>query len=321
MLLKVSVIIPCFNSLQFIKETLDSVLKQSYPNIEIIVIDDNSTDGSFEYLQTMENENFQFVKNKSKGACAARNYGFELSSGDYIQFLDADDLLSVDKIEAQVKALKNQKNSIAVCNTKHFYSTIEYGKITDKDYLFTTFNTKSFLLNLYGANNLPNMIQTSAWLTPRGLITIAGPWDESLSKDQDGEFFCRVVAKADQVIYVPKVLNYYRKHILGQNIANQKQRKHLESQLKATNSKIIQLKSLEHTDDFKSAFSLQYKLIAIDAFPEFKDLSKKAMANCTALGGNDHLPILGGKIIEMVKKVLGWQHAKSLSYWVHKIKS
>ena len=317
---KVSIIIPCYNSIMFLQETLDSVYQQSYSNIEIIIIDDNSTDGSYEFLEMVERPNFRTVKNIRKGACAARNYGFELSTGDYIQFLDADDILSTDKIEAQVKALEAHKNSIAVCNTKHFYNSINEGKISDQDYLFTTKDTESFLLNLYGANGRPNMVQTSAWLTPRTLIELAGSWDENLSKDQDGEFFCRVVLKANQVIYVPKIINYYRKHVLGQNIANQKQRIHLESQLKALDSKYNQLKSLKDTEDFRAAFSLQYKWMAVDAYPEFKDLSKKAFKNSETLGGNSYLPVLGGRIIETTKSLFGWRMAKSLSYWVHKIK-
>jgi glycosyltransferase involved in cell wall biosynthesis len=317
---KVSVIIPSYNAMSFIQTTMDSVFEQTYSNIEIIVIDDGSCDGTYDYLESIT-QGVIVLKNKGKGACAARNYGLEISTGEYIQFLDADDLLSVDKIEAQVKALQHQNKSIAVCNTKHFYTSIDQGKITDQEHLFTTSDTKSFLLNLYGANGTPNMVQTSAWLTPKELIEIAGPWDESLSKDQDGEFFCRVVSKADKVIYVPNVLNYYRKHVLGKNIANQKQKKHLESQLKAIDSKYEQLKSLKGSDAFKAAFSLQYKWIAIDAYPEFKDVSKKALQTSEILGGSNYVPVLGGKIIETTKSIFGWRAAKLLSYWVHKIKT
>ncbi len=316
----VSVIIPNYNSVAHIIETLDSVFDQTYKHIEIIVVDDGSTDGSFEYLETVKHPKLKVKKNKGKGACAARNYGFELSSGDLIQYLDADDVLSSDKIEAQVKALKDKNNSIAVCSTKHFYNSINEGVIADEAYLFTTLDTAAFLLNLFGANGTPGMVQTSAWLTDRGLIKIAGPWDETLSKDQDGEFFCRVVSRANQVVYVPNVLNYYRKHILGENIANQKQRTHLESQLRALESKHEELKMLKDTAAFKAAFSLQYKWIAINAYPEFKDLSSKAIQESELLGGSDYLPVLGGKLIETIKSNFGWRCAKSVSYWIHKVK-
>jgi glycosyltransferase involved in cell wall biosynthesis len=316
---KVSVIIPIYNAMPFLKETLASLNKQSYQNLEIIAIDDGSTDGSLEYLKSLDLTNLIINNNVGKGACAARNYGLELATGVYIQYLDADDLLSKDKIEQQVEVLKNKLSYIAVCHTKHFFGSIDDGKITDTDFLYSTDKPKDFLLNLYGADGIHhNMVQTSAWLTPKVLIENAGPWDETLSKDQDGEFFCRVVSRAEGVIYTPKVLNYYRKHIKGGNIANQKQKKHLQSQLYAVLSKSQQFEGLESTAPYKKAFALQYKILAINAYPEFKELSQKALKQSDNFGGSKFLPVLGGKIIEFIKHVFGWKVAKYLSYWIHK---
>ena len=315
----VSVIIPVFNAMPFLEETLNSVFHQSYDNIEIIVVDDGSKDGSVEFLESLSISNLKLVSNSGEGACAARNYGFKLSKGDYIQFLDADDLLSPDKIESQVKALSTYTNSIAVCTTAHFYKDPSEHKITDKDFLYTTNKPQAFLLKLYGADGeRHNMVQTSAWLTPRSLLEKAGAWDESLSKDQDGEFFCRVVTQSDNVVYVPEVKNYYRKHIKGSNIANKKQRQHLESQLKALESKAKQLKDVEDINAYNNAMALQYKLIAINAYPKFKDISKISLDKSKAFGGSLHLPVLGGKMIETIKSIFGWKLAKAFSYWVHK---
>ncbi len=303
----------------FLKETIESVVNQSYPNVEIIIIDDGSTDGSLEYLKLLNLSNLIIKSNKGKGACAARNYGFELSTGAYIQFLDADDLLSTNKLEKQVKDLEELPKRVSMCSTVHFYNDPSNGKIVDRPFLYSTEQPHQFLLHLYGGNGKDhNMLQTSAWLIPRAIIEKAGPWDETLAKDQDGEFFCRVVVNSEGLIYQPEVLNYYRKHIGGQNIANQKQENHIESQLEALFSKSKQFKGLEETPAYKKAMALQYKLIAINAFPEFKKLSNKAMKLSTEFGDSDFLPVLGGKIIEFIKHEFGWKVAKSLSYWIHK---
>ncbi|WP_299099024.1 glycosyltransferase family A protein [uncultured Winogradskyella sp.] len=315
----VSVIIPNYNGLKYIKDTLDSVYNQSYNNIEIIVVDDGSTDGSLEYLLTLNKTNVTVLKNPLQGACSARNYGLSMAKGMYIQFLDNDDLLSLDKIESQVKALSNNEKAIAVCNTNHFYDTIENGVITDWNFLYTTDNTEEFLLNLYGANGPQNMVQTSAWLAPKKLLDSTRPWDVTLSKDQDGEYFCRVVTRANQVIYVPEILNHYRKHIKGSNIANQKQREHFESQLKALNSKSKQFKYSIDTIEYKNAMALQYKIIAIGAYPEFKDISEEAMFLSNQFGGSQFVPVLGGKLIEFIKNCFGWRIAKLFSKVIHKI--
>lgn len=315
-----SIIIPLYNSVSFLEETLQSVLQQSYKNIEVIVVDDGSTDGSFELAKTFESSIVKVVKNKGKGACAARNYGFEMSTGDYIQYLDADDLLSSNKIESQVNALEGVQNQLAVCNTIHFYDSPDTGICTDKYYVFSTDAPEDLFIKLWGGlDSQMDMIQTSAWLTPRKLIEQAGPWNEQLAKDQDGEFFARVGLLSQGIVYVPEIKNYYRKHLKGNNIASQKQRKHIESNLLATELKSKYLFDKTNSVQAKQAIATQYKHVAIDAWPEFKDLSHMALTACENLGGSTYNPKLGGQGIELIKRVLGWRTAKSIAVYGRKV--
>ncbi|WP_159022672.1 glycosyltransferase family 2 protein [Formosa sp. L2A11] len=314
--LKISVIIPLYNSSEFIKDTLQSVVDQSYQDIEIIIIDDSSTDDSFNKAIEFQSENVIIKHNKGKGACAARNYGFELSSGEYIQFLDADDILSLDKIEKQVQALNGSQTELAVCNTVHFIEKLEEGKCVDQAYVYSTPKPEAFFINLWGGNHLPmHMIQTSAWLTPRTLIEKVGLWDETLAKDQDGEFFARLGLQSSGILYVPEVKNYYRKHSSGKNIASQKKEIHLNSLLKATNLKAKYLFSKTESDASKQAIATQYKHVAIDAWPQYKTVYNTAISKCNALGGSNYNPILGGRAIEFIKNTLGWRTAKSVAFY------
>ena len=258
-------------------------------------------------------------QNNKKGACAARNYGFELSKGKYIQYLDADDILSRDKISSQVALLERHPHHIAVCSTAHFSETIENSVITDRDFLFSTNEPSNFLLNLYGAKGRFDMIQTSAWLTPRSLIEDAGPWNEKLSKDQDGEFFCRVVMRSKGVVYAHDVLNYYRKYVGGSNVSGGKQREKVESQYHALKSKARELISEKDTQAYKNAMALQYKHIAIEAWPLYKDITQMALKESAALGGSSYNPILGGFVVESIKKIFGWKPAKAFSHYIHNI--
>ncbi|MDW5287873.1 glycosyltransferase family 2 protein [Formosa sp. PL04] len=313
---KVSVIIPLYNASEFLEATLHSVLNQLYPNIEIIIIDDNSTDDSFNKALEFESDTVIVKQNKDKGACAARNYGFELSTGDYIQFLDADDILSPDKIEKQVETLYASTTDLAVCNTYHFTDRIEEGVCNDKPYIFSTSKPVEFFINLWGGNALPmHMIQTSAWLTPRLLIEKFGLWDETLSKDQDGEFFARIGLQSSGIVYVPEIKNYYRKHSSGKNIASQKKEIHLKSILKATDLKAKYLFSETESEASKKAIATQYKHVAIDAWPQYKSIYNTAISKCENLGGSSYNPILGGRIIELIKNTLGWRFAKSFAYY------
>lgn len=99
----VSILIPCYNAEKWLAETLESALAQTWDNIEIIVVDDGSTDKSLAVAKQFEPDGVKVISQANKGASAARNRAFQESQGDFIQYLDADDLLVPDKIELQVK--------------------------------------------------------------------------------------------------------------------------------------------------------------------------------------------------------------------------
>src|SRR5262249_31339743 len=103
----VSILIPAFNAERWIGDTLRSALSQTWPSKEIIVVDDGSTDRTVEIARKFEPEGVRVFTQKNQGAAAARNKAYSLSKGDYIQWLDADDLLAPDKIERQLEVLNN----------------------------------------------------------------------------------------------------------------------------------------------------------------------------------------------------------------------
>lgn len=108
----VSVIIPMYNAERFVKETIESVLNQTYKDIEIIIIDDNSTDRSPQIVQELAQQNMQIVYHRfevNKGVAIARNVAIEMAKGRYIAFLDSDDLWDVNKIEKQLALLKEKQ--------------------------------------------------------------------------------------------------------------------------------------------------------------------------------------------------------------------
>lgn len=111
----VSIIIPCFNTEKYISEAIASALNQTYPNIEVIVVDDGSTDRSLEIIQSF-GDRLIYEQINHQGACAARNRGLQLSKGKYIQFLDADDLLLSNKIETQLPLLESNQADLVFCN-------------------------------------------------------------------------------------------------------------------------------------------------------------------------------------------------------------
>jgi hypothetical protein len=116
----VSVVMPCFNAGPMLRPALNSAIRQSHPNLEIIFVDNNSTDGSLELAQSIADETshpMQVLRCAAQGASNARNAGYAAARGDYIQWLDADDALDADKIERQVAALERSHGfDIAYCD-------------------------------------------------------------------------------------------------------------------------------------------------------------------------------------------------------------
>ncbi len=100
----VSIIIPCYNAESFVGEAIESALSQTWPHIEVIVIDDGSTDGSLNIIKSF-GDRVRWKTGPNRGGCAARNSGLELSQGEFVQFLDADDLIKPEKTRLQMEAM------------------------------------------------------------------------------------------------------------------------------------------------------------------------------------------------------------------------
>ena len=109
--LKVSIVIPCYNVDKYIEECLNSVLNQTYSNLEVVVIDDGSNDGTRRILEEYQNRyrNIKLLIQKNKGMGSARNAGVRVCSGDYLLFVDADDYIQNDTIETLVNAVSGKE--------------------------------------------------------------------------------------------------------------------------------------------------------------------------------------------------------------------
>lgn len=116
----VSIIIPCYNAERFIKQTIDSVLNQSYQNFEIIVLNDGSTDNSLNIIQNILDERINIIDKKNTGVSDTRNIGFQKAKGKYILFLDSDDVISKNYLLSAIDFLENnQEYSFCTFFIKH----------------------------------------------------------------------------------------------------------------------------------------------------------------------------------------------------------
>lgn len=196
----VSIIIPTYNRAHLIGETLDSVIAQTFQNWECIVVDDGSTDYIDELLEFYcerdpRIQHHYRPEHRAKGANACRNFGFEISKGIYIQWLDSDDILDKEKISTQIKILNSEDEMIiATCKFGYFNSVDTNPSVRENVKTYQNFYSGEDLLLYFG--RYKEYLPLHVYLTSKEIINQGGPWNEKLDINQDGEFFSRVLLKA-----------------------------------------------------------------------------------------------------------------------------
>jgi len=312
--LTVSIIIPVYNKEAFIRETVDSVLAQSYPDIELILVNDGSTDGSLEILKEYVSqfpEKIRLIDSANRGVSGATNLGIQASKGDYIQFLDADDLISPDKIERQIQMLYGQgPKAIVTCEWVYFKNRIDYFNRVPYG-VFQDFDSGFDLLLRFW--NYQEMHQPAVYLTHRSLIKKAGPWDENLTINQDGEFFTRVLLHAEKVIFEPSGKVYYRSPGEG-NVSQQKSSKAMNSLLESYHACERSVLRVEDSLRVRIALKKLYQKFIYDVFPHYPDLIQKAENLMKNLGVSE-LTYIGGPKFQRISRLFGFKNALRLKRW------
>ncbi|NJO30494.1 MAG: glycosyltransferase [Richelia sp. SL_2_1] len=198
----ISVIIPAYNAAKTIQETVMSVLNQTFSNLELIVINDGSQDSTLEVLSSIKDSRLQVFFYENAGISMARNRGIERASGEFISFLDADDIWTPDKLEAQLTALeKNPQAGVA-------YSWVDY--IDEYGNFFHPGNHITINGSAYEKMLVQNILENgSNPLIRREALTEVGGFDSSLTLAEDWDMWLRLSERYDFVT-VPSVQILYR---------------------------------------------------------------------------------------------------------------
>jgi glycosyltransferase involved in cell wall biosynthesis len=212
---KVSIIVPTYNRLKFLKSCLESIREQTLQEWECIIVDDGSYDGTITFLQDLclnDNRFKYFIRPDyfPKGAPSCRNYGLIESCGKYIQWLDDDDLLSRTKLELQVKKLEEIKgdNFYTTCSWDLYWpnKSIELKNLISVNESLNQYNFFSRLVKEQ------TFIPASAYLIPRSITFSAGFWSQSLTLNDDAEYFTRVLLNAEKLVMTEGCYVLYREH-------------------------------------------------------------------------------------------------------------
>ncbi len=318
----VSIIIPVYNAEKYLEATIHSAIGQTWDLKEIILVDDGSTDNSLMIAKTYECSFIKVYSQHNSGASAARNKGISVAKGNFLQFLDADDLLAPDKISRQLFLISDQKDTLAICPVVHF-NTDQKDNLADLNpnehelrFYRDSHRPFEFLLNLYGINNNQgSMIPIHSWLTPTSVMKKAGLWNEKLSLNDDGEFFCRMAINSAAIINAPDTVCYYRKIPAGRSLSSHKNSKAFTSQF--TSVLLIRQHLNTHTKDerINTVISRMLMELLVQVYPQHRELASAITRSISETGGTDHKPVIGGKVIEFIKHTFGWKCARILQHY------
>jgi glycosyltransferase involved in cell wall biosynthesis len=305
----VSILVPAYNKEGWIEDTIKSALAQTWQNKELIIVDDGSKDRTLDVIRRFESAAVKVVAQENQGACAARNTAYSLAQGTYIQWLDADDLLHPQKIEAQMRGIPDgtRERCLRTAAFGSFYfrpskaqfcPTGLWQNLSPSEWMITKFTERAWL-------------NPTSWLVSRTVSDLAGNWDARLSPSgaDDGEYICRLVTKVDQVEFVPDSRCYYR--IGNLSSLNHNSERALGSLLLALTLCIRHLLSIDDSPRAKKA-GLQYLQ---DWFPLFYSgpagLVTEMESFASSLGGHLQEPPFSWKYAP-IRRVLGWQAAHAV---------
>lgn len=302
----VSILIPCYNAAKYIALAIKSALASEQIQREVIVVDDGSSDGSADIAEQFTDQGVKVIRQKNAGAAAARNRAFRESAGEFIQYLDADDLIAPDKIWRQIEVMNHQPGAIAHCRWGRFYNeelTVYFKELPT----FADYQPADFLALLLRGHH---MVHPAAWLIPRDLCLAAGGWDERLSLNDDGEYFARVIAKSRSVLFVEKACSYYRSGLL-ESLSKRHSEEAWHSQFRAVDGICKALLSLSRSHEANAACANAYQRFIYESYAQASKCRRLAAKRVRQLGGSKESP-QGGRLFQSIRKLTGWKTARHI---------
>lgn len=250
----VSIIIPTFNRAEKIKDTINSVLSQDYSKIEIIIIDDGSTDGTDLVVEKIVNENWssgkvvRYISKINEGACVARNIGMMEALGSYIMFLDSDDIIHPNCVSAQVSHIEQSNSQCAICD---FECVDETGNLI-----------RSFANNIKPIDFIATLRSPSisTVMMRRNSIPPGLQWNKNLKRIQDMDFMYKYFSCVKKYVHVNKFLFQYVTHG-GERITDSYSKGFQYNELRRSFRDFVHYNSSALSEDPKALKRLYFKAL------------------------------------------------------------
>ena len=313
--MKASILIPAYHAARNLEATLLSCVHQGADVVqEIIVVDDHSEDDSKTVFNRVATAHPEFIwkwaTNPNKGACSARNHALSISTGECIQWLDSDDLLGTNKILNALKSLEDNPDQLVVCPWRPFINELKTGLLPD----FVDWGT------------IPDFSTPADWIARdtymglhcyfghRNLFEQAGPWDESLAINQDGEYFARVVAGSSGVLFTQESEVYYRRS--SSNSVSKFSPEKATSLFRSTESMARTGLAVEDSKRMQQMISNRWQHFIYTAYPHAPELRRQAEALLMELPPPTlPNPQTVSRASQLFSQLFGWKTLMHIRQW------
>ena len=304
----VSIIIPVHNAGKYITQCLQSVLSQSWKHLEIIIVNDGSTDNSEDIIKSFRDDRIQYYCIPNQGQCKASNYGLAQAKGDYIKFLDADDLMNETHIESLLTTLDGSQTAIAFCAWARFYNDnlssaqfikeLNWQNAKPLDWIKTTMSS------------LYDMMPGWLWLIPKKLIDRVGGWNDQLSLNNDFEFSIRLVLHSSSVLFSPESKIYYRSGNAS-TLSSISSEHTYQAAILSAKLGCANLLSKDNSPSMRLLCANKYSYWLYRVYPYYPALVKELEHEIKLLGGANR-KIDESPLMRQLQNILGWKAAKRI---------
>jgi glycosyltransferase involved in cell wall biosynthesis len=308
----VSILIPAYNAEAFLAECVESALAQTYPAIEIVVVDDGSTDGTLAIARRYESSKVKVISQSNGGQPAAYNTAAATAQGAYFQYLDADDLLHPEKIGKQVARLAGASpTNVATGAWTRFIGHPGNARFIAQP-VWTDLDPITWLSMSWTGGGL---MHVASWLVPRQVAERAGPWVVEMrwATNVDGDFFTRALLESDGCVFVADALAYYRS--VPNSHSARRDRRSLAASLDVLLCMGGALLEVEDSERTRLAFATILQDFVYSVYPGVPDLVASAESHIKRLGGARHR-FPAGRSTTLLARLIGWKYAKRLRQMV-----
>lgn len=289
---KISYIIAAYNAEKFIGDCIKSILLQEWDNFEIIVSDDGSLDKTIAIAEAFNHPAVRIITGINGGQCKATNRALEIYTGDYVQYIDADDMLAPGKIKEQMQLQQVYGPTFITFSSWASFSENPSDMRIENNPAYIDADPADWLINLFTTGG---MLANSCYIISRELINKCGFYNENLTRNNDLEYFSRTILGSERVIFCKDALTLYRRNV-NNNLSSKAGYMAFKSEFDAKNMAAQYLLATDSSLNARMACANLYVDIANQTYRSYPDIKEKAFCKLKEIKIN-RPPLPGASLV------------------------